>query len=123
MVTIKPLTAPEMRAFTRKHARLLAVLLDTLPCRYSLNYDEAVAITARLLVDHGPVFCEIVSLGTGLTDAEVQSTPWPTVVKYGCEIIEETREFWRLAWPNGFLQAIVSEELRPFSRIVQANAQ
>lgn len=123
MTTIKPLSVSETRALVRKHATLLAILLDTLPCSYDLDFDDGVAVTVRLLVDHAPIFCEIVSLGTGLSDAEVQRTPWPTVVGLGCEIIEATREVWRPAWPNGFLQALLREELRPYSSFVRGVAR
>jgi hypothetical protein len=119
MTETMPLTVVEIRHLARKHARLLAILLDTLPCSYELEYDDAVAVAARLLVDHAPIFCEIVSLGTGMTDAQVQLSPWPEVVNLGCRIIEATREVWRPAWPNGFLQAILSDELRPYSSFVR----
>lgn len=123
MTTIKPLTVSEIRLLVRKHAKLLAALLDTLPCSYDLDYDDAVSVTARLLVDHSAIFCEIVSLGTGLTDAEVQRTPWSQVVALGCEIIEATREVWRPAWPNGFLQAMLRQELLPYSSFVRGVAR
>jgi hypothetical protein len=123
MTITKPLSVSETRALARKHAKLLATLLDTLPCGYDLDYDNAIAVTARLLVDHAPIFCEIVSLGTGLDDAEVQRTPWPQVVALGCEIIEATGEVWRPAWPNGFLQAMLREELRPYSSYVRGIAR
>jgi len=119
MTKVTPLSAKDIRALARKNARLLAFLLDTLPCGYELSYDDAAAVTARLLIDHGPLFCEMVCTGTGLSDAEVQSTPWPEVVKIGCEIVEVTRDAWRAAWPNGFLQAILCDELRPYSRFAR----
>lgn len=123
MLETRSLTVAELRFLTRKHAELLAMLLDTLPCSYDLEYDKAVAVVARLLVDHAPIFCEIVSIGTGMTDAEVQLTPWPRVVALGCEIIETTREVCRPAWPNGFLQNMLCEELLPHSRHVQGLAR
>ena len=123
MTNPRPLSVSEVRILVRKHAKLLAVLLDTLPCAYDLDYDDGVAVMARLLVDHAPIFCEIVSLGTGLTDSEVQSTPWAKVVNLGCQIIESTREVWRPAWPNGFLQAVLREELRPYSSFVRGVAR
>jgi hypothetical protein len=123
MITTKPLTVAEVRKLARKHAKLLAILLDTLPCGYDLTFDDAFAVSARLLVDHAPIFCEIVSLGTGLSDAEVQRTPWSQVVALGCEVIEATREVWRPAWPNGFLQAMLRQELLPYSSFVRGVAR
>ena len=123
MITVKPLSASDIRAFTRRHAKLLARLLDGAPCTLELEYDDAVAATARLLVDHGQLFCELVSVGTTLSDAEINATSWPEVVKTGCQVIEATREAWRPAWPNGFMQAIIRDELRPFSSLVRKVAR
>jgi len=120
---IDSLSPSDIRDLTRSHAELFAAWLDNLPCGHKLSYDDAVAVAARVMVEHAPVFCEIVRMGTGASEAEVQATPWPQIVKTGCEVIEATREAWRPAWPNGFLQAIVRDELHPFSSFVRGVAR
>lgn len=122
-IQVKPLSASDIRALARTSAVFFSHLLDNLPCGHDLSYDDAVAVAARLMVENGPIFCDLVCRGTGLTDPEVQATPWPEVVRIGCEVIEATREAWRPAWTNGFLQRIVSDELRPFSSFVQKAAR
>jgi hypothetical protein len=123
MTNPRPITAPEIRLLARKHAKLLAVLIDTLPCDYDLSYDDAVAVTARTLIDYAPIFCEITSLGTGLSEGDVQRTTWPEVVRLGCATIEATREHWRMAWEHGFLQRILTDELRDYSSFVRGVAR
>lgn len=123
MTTPRPLTAHEIRYLARKYAKLLAILIDTLPCDYDLSYDDAASVTARLLIDHAPIFCEITSLGTGISEADVQRTTWPEVVRLGCATIEATRDQWRMAWENGFLQSILTDELRHYSSFVRGVAR
>lgn len=120
---VQPLSAQQIRQLVRKHARLLAFFLDMQPCGYDLDFDTTVAVASRLIVEDGPLFCEMACAGTGASNADVQAMPWASVVKVGCEVIEATREAWRPAWESGFLQKLVCQELRPFSAVARQAAR
>lgn len=111
----RALTSAELRSYVRGNAQTFATMLDcaNLPDR-KLDYDDVFAVAARLLVEDGPVWCEGVSLATGLSEDHIHGAiAWREVVNLGCAAIEATREQWRAAWP--FLRRIVIDELRPFS--------
>ena len=115
----KTLDAVELRKAVRKNARILAVLLDTIECGYDHSFDDAVAVAARKIVDFPPIVWDFVSLGSRRTIVEIQAMDWREVVWCLGQIVELTREEFRGAWQNGFLQRLLCDELRVYSSYIR----
>lgn len=110
-----PLSAADIRAIARTFGKALAELAEghRLP-KSKLTYDEVFEEAARIMIENGGVFDCVVWCGTrDLSLEDICAMEWGQVVKLGCKVIEVTREAWREAWPNGFLQNIICEELAP----------
>ncbi|QJU56824.1 hypothetical protein HL653_02600 [Sphingomonas sp. AP4-R1] len=120
MAQHRPLSEHDVSDIAHEYAELFGYMLDNVPCGYNLNYSDAVAAAARMMVVDVPsAFRQIVARGTGASQEEVQAMPWPTVVKTGCAIIEATRD----AWPDGTLQPIIADAIRPYSTLLNQARQ